>query len=228
MSGLVHPAFNQMQLRAVLGIEVAWRTLELDRELDEPRLIAQSARTLGRLARRLGQADEAGRLYTEAATLYRQERDDLGLANTLQAQGDLVVRLGRVDEAGRLYAEAAALYRQERDNLGLANTLKAQGDLAGRLGQVDKAGRLYAERDSTGLGYTYAELARVAISSGDKETGDRLLPDAMRHAMASGNLAVAAYIIGVWREISPETVPEETQGIVRRGHQGEIAKSQDY
>ena len=78
-----------------------------------------------------------------AEPLYRQEQDDLGLANLLRSRGDLLSRLGDVEGAKEAYDMAEPLYRQEKSNLGLANLLRSRGDLLSRLGDVEGAKEAY-------------------------------------------------------------------------------------
>ena len=116
----------------------------------------------GDLLRRLGRVKEAEEKYAGAEELYKKEKDDLGLANTLQSQGDLLSRLRRVKEAEEKYAGAEELYKKEKNDLGLANTLQSQGDLLRRLGRVKEAEEKYAgaeelykeEKEDLGLANT--------------------------------------------------------------------------
>ncbi|MBQ2446114.1 MAG: AAA family ATPase, partial [Oscillospiraceae bacterium] len=68
-----------------------------------PRFRAFLFESAGMLQSRLGKPEEAGRLYDEAEKLYRKEKSDLSLANTLLLKGELEFRLGKPEEAGRLY-----------------------------------------------------------------------------------------------------------------------------
>ena len=70
--------------------------------------------------------DGAKEAYDRAESLYRKERDDLGLANVLQSRGDLLSCLDEVDGARELYDRAESLYIKERSQLGLANVQKAR------------------------------------------------------------------------------------------------------
>ena len=61
--------------------------------------------------------------------MYRQEQDNLGLANTLQSRADLLLHIGQLQQALDLYARAESLFRLEQNIRGLANTLKGQAML---------------------------------------------------------------------------------------------------
>ena len=104
-------------------------------------------KTYGDLLRRLGKLEEAGRQYEEAEELFRKEKDDLGLANTLNSRGNLLRRLGKLEEAEKQYEEAEELYRKEKADLGLANTLKSRGDLLSRLGKLEEVEKQYEEAE---------------------------------------------------------------------------------
>ncbi|MBM6870819.1 tetratricopeptide repeat protein [Pseudoflavonifractor phocaeensis] len=119
------------------------------------------------LLQRLGHTDDALDLYTKTENLYRQQRADLGLANTLQSRAELLKRLGQADDALGLYTQAENLYRKEQDDLGLANTLLSRADLLQRLGHTDDALNLYTQaenlyrqqRDDLGLANTLRSRA---------------------------------------------------------------------
>ena len=104
-------------------------------------------RTYGDLLRRLGKLEEAEEQYTEAEDLYRKEKDDLGLANTLRSRGELLSRLGKLEKAEKQCVEAEELYRKKKIDLGLANTLLVRGELLSRLGKLDDAQKQYAEAE---------------------------------------------------------------------------------
>ena len=58
--------------------------------------------------------------------MYRQEQNNLGLANTLQSRADLLSRTGQLQQALDLYAQAESLFRLEQNIRGLANSLLSQ------------------------------------------------------------------------------------------------------
>ena len=106
--------------------------------------------------------------------LFRDEQDNLGLANVLQAMGDLERYLGQIDAAKNHYEQAEQLYRDERYNLGLANVLLSMGDLERRLGQIDAAKNHYEqaeqlsrdERYNLGLAFVLLYMVVLEISLG--------------------------------------------------------------
>ena len=138
---------------------------------DRPLFRGIAYRYAGDLQCRLGELDKALEAYARAEELYRKERADLGLANTLRSRGDLQSRLGQVEQALEAYAQAEKLFRKERNDLGLANTLLSRGALQSLLGQVEQALEAYAlaeelfrkERNDLGLANTL--LSRGALQS---------------------------------------------------------------
>jgi tetratricopeptide (TPR) repeat protein len=109
--------------------QVIKRGLALTQEQPLPELQAAFLLALGSLDHRLDQLSSARSHYEEALTLYRQEKNILGEANTLQALGDLKVRLADLAGARTDYEAALPLSRTIQDRLGEANTLQALGAL---------------------------------------------------------------------------------------------------
>lgn len=74
----------------------------------------------GDLKSRLGKMEEALQLYEQAETLYRQEQDNLGLANVLLLMGELERKGSRSPQAISFYLQAGSLYEQVQDPIGQA------------------------------------------------------------------------------------------------------------
>lgn len=113
-------------------------------------------------------------LYTQAESLFRQKRGNLGLANALKSRADLLSLTGQLHQALDLYTQAEALYRQEQDDLGLANTLRSRADLLSLTGQFQQALDLYTqaesffrqEQDDLGLANTLKSRADLLTRTG--------------------------------------------------------------
>ncbi len=137
---------------------------------------------IGSLEHRLGQPEDAQRHYEQAEKLFRDEQNNLGLANVLRSIGDLEFMLGQFKDARQHFEQAEKLFRDEQDNLGLANVLTSIGDLECRLGQLEDARQHYGQaeklyhNEQTNLG-----LANVLTSIGDLELRLRQLEDARQH-----------------------------------------------
>jgi len=103
--------------------------------------------------------------------LYRQERYNLGLANTLQSRADLLSLTGQFPKALDLYSQAESLFCQLQDNLGLANTLRSRAflyldsdDDAQVLTLLFQALPLYeSEQEPWGIALTCALLSQLCL-----------------------------------------------------------------
>ena len=171
---VVKNMYNYFQFSLLQGVKI----LEmLDRFAQLQKNFCFEARILERqadLMQRTGQLSKAQTLYTHAQKLYRQEHDNLGLANALQSQADLMCYMNQLSQSNILYAQAKELFRQEHDNLGLANTLRSQADLMYRTDQLSQAQTLYAqaedlyrqEHDNIGLANTLRSQADLMYRIG--------------------------------------------------------------
>jgi hypothetical protein len=125
---------------------------------------------MGQLERDQGNDDEAAKLYGEAAGLYRQLADQVGMAYAVRHQCDILRELGRLTEAEPLAVEGLAAYRALGSPLDLANMLRVCALVKEDLGQTDEARRMWAEA---------GRLYRAArVEDGVQEARSRL--DALR------------------------------------------------
>ena len=211
---LVHAAWRlRAEGRLDEAAGVIRQGLALTQEAGAPvSLMADFLVEQGQLEHRLGHIDAALGHYQDAIALFRQERDNLGLANALTSLGDLEHRLGHIDAALGHYQDAIALYRQERANLGLANVYQALGDGEQELRHFAEAEAWYlqarelyiTEREPMGLAYTLSEMARVASACGNRVAAAEFLRDATAAAKASNVPAVVEYVLAVRREVFSE------------------------
>ena len=139
---------NYFQFSALQGLDILKKLLPFAQQQGNHSLEGLIAERQADLLNRTGQLPQALDLYTQAETLYRQEKDDLGLAYTLKSRADLLSRTGQLPQALDLYAQAETLFRQEQDNLGLANTLFSRAVLLTYTGQLPQALDLYAQAES--------------------------------------------------------------------------------
>ena len=139
---------NYFQFSALQGLDILKKLLPFAQQQGNHSLEGLIAERQADLLYRTGQLPQALDLYTQAETLYRQEKDDLGLAYTLKSRADLLSRTGQLPQALDLYAQAESLFRQEQNDLGLANSLKSRADLLRRTGQLPQALDLYAQAES--------------------------------------------------------------------------------
>ena len=139
---------NYFQFSTLQGLDLLKKLLPFSQQQKNCPLEALISILLADLLSRTGQFQQALDLYAQAESLYRQEQDDLGLANTLKSRADLLYLTGQLQQALDLYTQAEILYRQKQDNLGLANTLRSRADLLSRTGQLQQALGLYAQAES--------------------------------------------------------------------------------
>ena len=166
---------NYFQFSTLQGLDLLKKLLPFSQQQKNCPLEALISILLADLLSRTGQLQQALDLYSQAESLYRQEQDDLGLANTLKSRADLLTRTGQFPQALNLYAQAESLYRQVQFNLGLANSLKSRADLLTRTGQLPQALDLYAQaeslfcqlQDNLGLANTLLSRAFLYLNSDD-------------------------------------------------------------
>ena len=165
---------NYFQFSVLQGLGVLEKLLSFAQQQKNCPLEALISIFRADLLTHTGQFSQALDLYAQAESLFRQEQDNLGLANTLRSRADLLRRTGQLPQALDLYAQAQILYRQEQDNLGLANTLKSRADLLSLTGKFPKALDLYAqaeslyrqEQDNLGLANTFKSRADLLTRTG--------------------------------------------------------------
>ena len=153
---------NYFQFSALQGLDLLKKLLSFAQHQENRSLEGLITERQADLLKRTGQLPQALDLYSQAESLFRQEQDNLGLANTLFSRADLLRRTGQLPQALDLYAQAESLFCQLQDNLGLANTLRSRADLLNRTGQLPQALDLYAqaqilyrqEQDDLGLANT--------------------------------------------------------------------------
>ena len=139
---------NYFQFSTPQGLDILKKLLSFAQQQENRSLEGLITERQADLLRRTGQLQQALDLYAQAESLFHQEQDNLGLANTLKSRADLLRRTGQLQQALDLYAQAETLYRQEQDNLGLANTLFSRANLLRRTGQLQQALDLYAQAES--------------------------------------------------------------------------------
>ena len=139
---------NYFQFSTLQGLDLLKKLLPFSQQQKNCPLEALISILLADLLSRTGQLQQALDLYSQAESLYRQEQDNLGLANTLFSRANLLSRTGQLPQALDLYAQAESLFCQLQDNLGLANTLQSRADLLSLTGKLSKALNLYAQAES--------------------------------------------------------------------------------
>ena len=123
--------FTEYSLFTGLGnrslIKIAY---EKAKELELVKPQANCLRSLGDLAFRESDNEQARQLFQQAIPLYDQIGSLLGKANCLRSLGDLAFRESDNEQARQLFQQAIPLYDQIGSLLGKANCLKSLGKLA--------------------------------------------------------------------------------------------------
>ena len=178
---------NYFQFSVLQGLGVLEKLLSFAQQQKNCPLEALISIFRADLLTHTGQFSQALDLYAQAESLFRQEHNNLGLANTLLSRADLLRRTGQLPQALNLYAQAETLFRQEQANLGLANTLQSRADLLSRTGKLPQALDLYTqaeslyrqEQDDLGLANTLRNRAFLYLDSDDDAQAPTLLFQAL-------------------------------------------------
>ena len=139
---------NYFQFSVLQGLDILKKLLPFAQQQENRSLEGLITERQADLLNRTGQLPQALDLYAQAESLFRQEQDNLGLANTLFSRANLLRRTGQLPQALDLYAQAESLFCQLQDNLGLANTLFSRANLLKRTGKFPKALDLYAQAEA--------------------------------------------------------------------------------
>ena len=116
------------------------------------------------LAMKLGNLDEASRLFKEEEELLRHSGDEAGVASCLGNQAYLLRTQGNLEEAVRLFSEVEALLRKLNDRRGIAALLDNLASIALQRGSFDQALALY--REAEGIWRELNDVKEVASSLG--------------------------------------------------------------
>jgi DNA-binding CsgD family transcriptional regulator len=116
-------------------------------------------------------------LYQESAQLYRQLKDDYGLASNLENQGEIYRNLGKLEQALALTEESLKLFRKLGNKQGIASSLNYLATSALGLGDYERA-KSWAEAslaltqelgDAYLRSYVLHNLAGIAQGQGEIE-----------------------------------------------------------
>jgi predicted ATPase/class 3 adenylate cyclase len=131
-----------LQGEAARAHEVATRSLEMSRELDDPAGIAFGMTVLGSTQRQQGDLEAAQRTLAEAVERLRHVDDQWRLARVLSHLGGIEEELGRFDRAEELLRESLAITEAMGDTHEAAVQGQNLAYLLTLAGRVDEAGEL--------------------------------------------------------------------------------------
>ncbi len=176
---LVHGHLNE-------GSEQLGRVLAQEGSSVLPATRAQLLTAAGTLAHNRGYVAVARSFFEESLTLYREQDDKQGIADTLSNLGWMAFRLGDYSPAWTLSEESLALQRELGQKRGTALALNNMGWVTHHQGNFSKARRLYQEvlglqqerGDERGTAFALTCLGWAACEQGDAERGRALLEQA--------------------------------------------------
>lgn len=144
---LTEKMVNYFQFSTLQGLDLLKKLIFFAQQQKIRSLEALISERQADLLSYIGDHQEAEKLYIQAETLYGQEGNNLGLANTLKSRADLLRCTEKFSQAQTMYVRAKHLFRMEQDNLGLANTLFSQANLMCQTNQFSTAEKLYAQAE---------------------------------------------------------------------------------
>lgn len=184
---------------------------------DDPRTEAQGLDSLGQVAWRRGEYEDAWDYHRESLEMYRELNDTAGEATALRNLGRLARSRSDYDHARRLFEESLQLVRELSDELSEAKCLNNLGLIARMQGEYSSA-REYHQAgldiyldygNRVGQSACYNNLGLVAWAEGQCELSreyhkqslelDRKLGNRAGEANSLGNLGLLARIEGEYQ-----------------------------
>lgn len=146
-------------------------SLDLLRELENPRGVANSLMNLGNVALIQGECEQAIAFTEEALAIHRQLNNPIGIGATLNNLANIALRQSHYEQAESLTRESLAVYRELGDERGLGWALRRSGTIARHRCAYPQAAQFYQESrlifqklknqaDLVWLFYDLGELAR--------------------------------------------------------------------
>jgi hypothetical protein len=126
---------------------------------------------------------QARALHLESLTLFRELRDEEGIANELVNLGDVVRRQGELTIAHSFYKESAAISGKLKDKWGLGYALMGMADVALAQGDLSTSAVLYRNclimfqkgADYVGLPFALESVAALELVKNQPEKAVRIL-----------------------------------------------------
>jgi predicted ATPase/DNA-binding SARP family transcriptional activator/DNA-binding CsgD family transcriptional regulator len=151
----------------------------------------------------LGSTERLGKIAEEAASLFRQVGDGLGLAYSLGFLAGVRLQQGSAERALALFEEADGLAREAGDVWGLSGGLAHQGAIHLGRGNYEQAARCLADglKLSREIGNKLAEasalygLAMAEQGRGNHERAAELYAEGLISSAESGDRANTAYCL---------------------------------
>lgn len=156
---------------------------------------------LGLVARDSQDVEKARDYFTQSLGLYRQAKDNWGIANVLNNLGDVASALEHFEEAKQFYQESLELHHQRQDLRGTGLALVNLGAVFERQGNTQEAKRLFSSSLETALDLAdpYVEnraitrLAHLAFATKQFAEAKEYYQQSFELASSMGNRAEAAH-----------------------------------
>ena len=128
--------------RAMLVLE---ECVALRREMDDPRALAITLRSLGNIYFDRRDYETPRSMFEESVELMKAAGDEAGMADALNNLGVLATYSDDWETAGDLYSQALDVFRERSDAQGIARALMNLGEVRLVEGNFEEAGRLTRE-----------------------------------------------------------------------------------
>lgn len=182
------------QARFARARELYEGCLDLIRDSDRNRMVAEALAALGRIAGALGEVGEAVRLLTESLELNRSDGTPITIASALVSLGTLTRDTGDLPRAAAMFDEALQICRDAEFAQGVCVTLCERAKLALAMSDAAAAARLAAEavdmarRGDMGVlvAQTQRVLGEALLTLGETDRAAVSFDVALRQASALG------------------------------------------
>ena len=163
-----------------VAMEFLTKSVELARQLQDPRTLAVSLNALAVVSREQGDLAAARVLFEESLVHWKQLEDAQAVARGLSNLAGIANLQQDYQRARSLYAESLAIFRELGDRTGQAWALNHQGDVARDQGDSAAARSLYEQSladfreigDRWGVAGSLADLGNLAREQHDYRTAD--------------------------------------------------------
>ncbi|MBN2005378.1 MAG: tetratricopeptide repeat protein [Anaerolineae bacterium] len=170
------------------SLEQSQRGIAILRQTDAARELAFALDTVGLVAHRTGEYEEARQALKEAKKLYEMCGNQYGMGRCLQHMGNAVFRLCQYQEAEDLCRQALAIYRKINWRSGIGAAIGNIGLIVMEKGEAAQAQKLFQEslavlretNNQQSIANNLSNLAIVANDLGDPAKAEQLLKESLK------------------------------------------------
>jgi predicted ATPase/Tfp pilus assembly protein PilF/predicted Ser/Thr protein kinase len=161
---------------------------------------------LGEILRETGDLEQAGQMFREAYTIFKEFGNRRGMGFTSNNLGGIYFRQGDYEQAERHFRESYTISRDIGDRTGIGHALSALGNLAFFLHDYEKAKNIYhdvlAVRREIGnqreIAESLSDLGSVAMALGQVDEGQRYYEEVLAISRRIGDrLGSASALFGL-------------------------------